>query len=206
LEFRIDYRRAQHFDSLDPSQYFRRLEVEIDILTVGPDAPLAAVDCLANLKVPAEWAEPLGEFLDRRPPSFSVSNEVSVLWDHKRNIVTLAEESLGQPLLIAMVTVPRVETDQDGTNAQGLDFPQVVVEILWVRADCETDAVDGLRVFVQGCFELTITSAHLCGRSYDNTEIAEVRRAVSEANCKFFAAAGVLMGLIREMVPHSLVT
>ena len=206
LELEIDDRWSQHLDSLSAPKNLRRLEVEIDILTVGPDAPLAPVDRLTNLKVPTKWAEPLGDILDRLPPPFSVSHEVPVLWDHERKLMALADESLSQLFFVAVVAVPRMETKQNGTDPQSLDLAKMEVGILWPRANGETDSTQGARMLVKGCFELAVSAADLCGRSCDNAKVSQVCWAVGEANSELLAAAGVLVGLVREVVPNRLVT
>ena len=48
LELEIDHRRAHDLDAVDAAQNLGRVEVEIHILLLGPDPPLAAVDRLAR--------------------------------------------------------------------------------------------------------------------------------------------------------------
>jgi hypothetical protein len=119
--------------------------------------------------------------------------------------MALADESLSQILLIAMVVFPRVEAKQNGTYAQSLDLTEVAVWILWPRANCETNSLEGLRVFVKIGFELAVPASDLCSRSCNDAKVSEVRWAVGETNSEFLAAAGMLVGLVREVVPHSLV-
>ena len=74
-----------------------------------------------------------------------------------------ADQRLGQPFLVAVVAVPRVEAQQDGTNSKGLDFSQLPIRVLRPWADCEANAVESSLVPVEICFELTVSAAHLCG-------------------------------------------
>ena len=120
--------------------------------------------------------------------------------------MALAEEGLSKLFFVAMVAVPRMETQQNGTDPQSLDLTEVEVGILWPRANCKTDPIKGIRVFVKGNFEPAVSATDLCGRSDHNAEVSNVRWAVGKANKELLTAAGMLVGLVREVVPHRLVT
>ena len=197
MELEVDHSRAHYLDPPVTTQYLRRLEVDPSILGARPDAPLATVDRLPNLELPTEWSKSFGQLLDRGPPACAVAHQIAILRDGEGELAAAAREGFGKTLLLVVVFIPRVEADQYPADPELLDPPQVGVGVGRPRTDREPDPFEGDRRLVQLILELAVPPPDPRRRRGDDGEIAQVGRAVGEANRQLLAASRVLVGLVR---------
>ncbi len=129
----IDDRRAEELNAVDAAQDLGRGLEEADILVAGPDPPLAAVDCLADLKTGAVGCKPLAEFLHRGPPPSEIGDQIADLRQGKDELVSAAVELAGELFFGVVVGLPRVEPEEDLLHSHRLDRVQMRLRIVGPR-------------------------------------------------------------------------
>ena len=205
LELEVDHRRAHHLDTAAAAQDLRRLEVELDVLLVGPDAPLAAVDGLAHLEVPPVGRETFGDLGHGLAPARPVAHQLAVLRNREGELVAGGLQCRGEPQLVVVRGLPRVQPQHHRTHAQLGNLPQLALEVLRPRPDGEADTRERHRLRAARCPQLVVAAPHRRRRRHNHRQIAEVRGAVGEPDRPLLEPAGVLVRLVRKVVPHRLV-
>ncbi len=205
LELEIDHRGAHELDTRVSAQYLRRSEIEIDVLLVGPDAPLAAVDSLAYLELTTVGNKDLCKLDHGVAPRLVVANQIPILGYRKRDLVSGVDQRPCQLFLVAVVRFPGVEAQQHRADAELVDALEVAPRIFRPRPHREPDALESKGFSDQVPAQLAIAPSDRRRRPQDDRRVAHVRPAVGEPDGPLLTPGRVLVRLIREVVPHRLV-
>ena len=192
-------------DPVVAAQHLDRHLRQVAVLAGVPDAPLAAVDRLADDEGPPVRHETLGELLDRRAPARRVAHQVAVLRQAEGEVALAAaagRQLAGQRLLGGVVLLPGMEAQQEVAHAEVGHRGEQRRGVVRPRAQRDAGAGERHRPHAALGRQLAVAPPHPRQGGEGDARLGGVRAGVAEAGEQLLELAGVQVRLVGQRVPH----